>query len=63
MWNKIQVVAPSEGQQVLGVSFGDIVLGFWDSAENCLQQYPDGGEGYKYAFTHWMPVPALPTAE
>jgi hypothetical protein len=64
MWNKIKDVEPEEGQQVLGISFdNEIVLGFWNSSENCLTQYSDEGDGYKWAFTQWMPIPALPTAK
>jgi len=63
MWNKIRDIAPSEGQQILAVTQQGVVLGYWVSHENGVCDQSDGVANWKWAFTHWMPVPALPTAE
>ena len=64
MWNKA-AVNPSEMQNILVFdSFAnEYHVGFWSSDENMLVQFNDGGDGWKWPFTHWMPLPVPPTAE
>ena len=62
-WISVKVATPKNGQEIYGYDALDwngtgskYVHGVWYEEENCLVHHT----GYKYSFTHWMPLPDQP---
>jgi hypothetical protein len=60
MWHKISKISPNNGQRVIAKTYDDgIVVGFWNDYENCVLQFEDDTDGWKWSIVYWMPITDL----
>lgn len=69
MWKKVSDILPDVGTKVLAYGDGDVTVGTYGHGRNRDEWWDelnvdmDGSPTDLWEVTHWMPLPAPPTAE